>query len=139
MEVLKVMLERGAIAPSKAYDSDAGYDICTREEFTLYPNQSHFVDTGVHIELPAGYAVQLISKSGLNCKHDITSTGLIDSGYSGSIGVKLYNHGYHAYHFSAGDKISQMLIVKCESPDILVVEDVNGGERGDNGFGSTGK
>lgn len=137
-DTLKVSLERGAFAPERAYNDDAGYDLRTREEFTLYPNTSYSVDTGVHIELPRGYAAEVISKSGLNVKHDITSTGLIDAGFSGTIIVKLYNHGYHAKHFNAGDKISQLLIVKHESPDIVVVEQVTGGERGNNGYGSTG-
>ena len=80
-----------------------------------------------------------MSKSGLNVNHDITSTGLIDEGYTGSVVVKLYNHGDKDYTVKPGDKISQLVIVPIIKPNIYVVEELEDTERGDNGFGSTGR
>ena len=82
----------------------------------------------------------LKSKSGLNVKHGILSEGVIDAGYTGSIVAKLYNHGDSLVVFSAGDKITQLVIMPVYIPDELeVVEEFESTERGSNGFGSTGK
>ena len=81
----------------------------------------------------------LISKSGLNVKHSITSTGLIDEGYDGEIVVKLYNHGDDQYTIHTGDKISQLMVIPVIYPQIKQVEDLNQkSERGSSGFGSSG-
>ena len=81
----------------------------------------------------------MFSKSGLNVKHDITSTGVIDEGYDGEIMVKLYNHGEDSYQVNAGDKVSQLLVVHVLYESIEKVDSINGGDRGSNGFGSTGR
>jgi dUTP pyrophosphatase len=80
----------------------------------------------------------LKSKSGLNVKHGITSEGVIDVGYTGSIAVKLYNNSDKAYGFKAGDKISQLVIMPILTPSFEQVEEFEETERGNNGFGSTG-
>ena len=103
------------------------------------PYSSAGIDTGVHIEIPEGYVGMLKSKSGLNVKHDITSEGVIDSGYTGSICVKLYNHGQNAYEVNKGDKISQLVIMPIFTPALEIVSHLDSTERGDGGFGSTGK
>lgn len=97
------------------------------------------VDTGVHVALPCGCAGLLVSKSGLNVKHDITSTGLIDEGYTGSIVVKLYNHGGEDHEFEAGDEITQLVVIPVVCEPLKQVSAFNPSERGDNGFGSTGR
>ena len=145
---LKIKLDEGAYPLSKAYSTDAGYDIKTPISFTVSANSSFIVDTGVHVQLPHEYAGLLVSKSGLNVNHGITSTGLIDEGYTGSIIAKLYNNSNEDYHFNKGDKITQLLLVKTKYLDIEIetkndeigeldsTEDV---KRGNNGFGSSGK
>ena len=79
------------------------------------------------------------SKSGLNVKHGIISDGVIDSGYTGSIVVKLYNMSGFDYKINAGDKISQLVILSCLLPGLEPVEALEDTERGDCGFGSTGR
>lgn len=74
-----------------------------------------------------------------NVKHGITSEGVIDEGYTGSIVVKLYNHTLDNYYVSVGDKISQLVVIPVLTPEIEFVDVLNGGERRDNGFGSTGR
>lgn len=81
----------------------------------------------------------LKSKSGLNVKHGITSEGVIDEGYTGSIVVKLYNHTLDDYHVNIGDKISQLVVVPVLTPGLEFVDALDGGERGENGFGSSGR
>lgn len=102
-------------------------------------HSSAIIDTGVHIEIPEGYVGMLKSKSGLNVKHDITSEGVIDSGYTGSICVKLYNHGSNAYEVNKGGKISQLVIMPIITPAFEIVDHLDSTERGNGGFGSTGK
>ena len=97
------------------------------------------IDTGVHIELPNGTVGFLKSKSGLNVKHDITSEGVIDVGFTGSIKAKLYNHGTKPYQVLRGDKITQLVIFDCRFPDVEIVDKLESTERGENGFGSTGR
>ena len=97
------------------------------------------IDTGVHIQLPRRTTGFLKSKSGLNVKYGITSEGVIDVNYSGSIRVKLYNHSDTDYMFLAGDKVSQLVILPVIIPKRLkLVERLKVIGRGNNGFGSTG-
>ena len=81
----------------------------------------------------------LKSKSGLNCRHGLTSEGVIDAGYTGSIVVKLYNHSETDYVVNAGDKISQLVILPILSPVPKLVDSLEDTARGNGGFGSTGK
>lgn len=136
---MKIKLDPGAYMPDRAHDTDAGLDLRSPEDITVPARGSAVIDTGVHIELPPMTAGLLVSKSGLNVKHDITSTGLIDEGYTGSIAVKLYNHGEADYHISAGDKVSQLVIIGIARPYIKLVPELNDTERGAGGFGSTGR
>lgn len=137
---MKVKLDEGACEVTRAHKIDAGLDLRTPKEFTIKAHDSYVIDTGVHIELPKGTFGQLFSKSGLNVKHSIVSLGgTIDEGYTGSIVVKLYNEGDEDYKFRKGDKIVQVVIMPYLSPDIEYVDSLDKTERGDNGFGSSGR
>lgn len=136
---MRIKLDVGAYEPVRGHSTDAGLDIRSRETKTIFPHSSEVFKTGVHVELPSGTAGVLISKSGLNTMSDITSTGLVDDGYTGEIVVKLYNHGDNHYKVRAGDKITQLVIVPVLYEPVEVVDEITGGERGDNGFGSTGR
>lgn len=136
---MKVKLDSGAFMPTRAYATDAGLDIYARETQIVPARESAIFDTGVHIELPEGTVGMLKSKSGLNVKHGITSEGVIDVGYSGSICVKLYNHSGYDYKVHKGDKISQLVIMPILTPTLELVEELEERGRGNNGFGSSGK
>ena len=126
--------------PTRAHEWDAGLDIYAREKQVVPARESAKFDTGVHIELPVGTVGFLKSKSGLNVKHGITSEGVIDVGYTGSIVVKLYNNSGVDYTVNAGDKISQLVILPVVIPDsIMLTQNLEETERGDGGFGSTGR
>lgn len=136
---MKIKLEPGAYMPERKHDTDAGLDIKAMHGQRVMPGGSAVFRTGVHVELPAGCAGLLVSKSGLNIKHDITSTGLIDEGFSGEIRVKLFNHGPDSYLVSAGDSISQLVVIPVRYVDVVVVDEIKAGDRGEDGFGSTGR
>ena len=136
---MKIKLDSGAFIPVRAHDTDAGADLRSPVDTSIPARGSCVIDTGVHIQLPHGYVGMLKSKSGLNVKHGITSEGVIDEGYTGSIMVKLYNHSDEPYKIERGDKITQLVIVPCEYVDFDLVDDLEDSERGDDGFGSTGK
>lgn len=136
---MRVMLDEGAIAPIRAHKTDAGYDICSREDALIRAGGFRTFDTGVHIQIPHGWCGLLVSKSGLNVNHGIKSTGLIDEAYTGSIRVKLYNDGSEDYYVHQGDKISQLVLLPYGAFDVVVVDELADTERGDAGFGSTGR
>lgn len=136
---MKVMLDSGAYIPTRAHLDDAGLDIYSREDKVVPARGSAKFDTGVHIELPPRSVGFLKSKSGLNVKHNLTSEGVIDVGYTGSIVVKLYNHGDTDYYVSDGDKISQLVILPIIRPPMVIVDSLERTERGEGGFGSTGR
>lgn len=136
---MKVKIDKDAFPIERAHEADAGYDIRTPIPLYVPAKGSALVDTRVHVSIPEGYVGILKSKSGLNVKHDIIGTGTIDSGYTGSIRVKLYNLGEHDHLFDRGDKIIQIVFYPIYTPDIEYVDSLEETERGDNGFGSTGK
>lgn len=142
---MRVKLDKGAFMPKRAHILDAGYDIKTPVSITVPPFTAHngpgkaVVYTGIHVEIPKGYAGFIKSKSGLNLWDDITTEGVVDSGYTGQIVVKLYNHGPIEKHFDIGDKITQLVIIPVFTPDLEAVEELADTERGENGFGSTGR
>lgn len=138
--IVKVKLDPGAFVPKHGHDADAGWDLCAKEDFVV-PAGGHAVhDTGVHLAVPEGYCGLLVSKSGLNVKHSILSTGLVDALYNGPIVVKIYNHDKgRDYEFKAGEKITQVVILPIPKVELEIVSELEDSERGSSGFGSTGK
>lgn len=136
---MKVVLDEGAKMPTRAHEADAGYDLYSRENAVIYHGDSHRFDTGVHVQIPRGYAGLIVSKSGLNVRYGVQSEGLIDADYTGSITVKLYNHGNAAVRIEKGQKISQLVIIPIITPELEQAESLEETERGDGGFGSSGK
>lgn len=137
---MNIMLDKGAYMPTRAHKTDAGLDLYAKSDtHVIVPvGGSAVFDTGVHVEIPAGWTGLVKSKSGLNVKHGILSDGVVDCGYSGSIVVKLYNHGEHAVTITGGMKISQLVVVPCMIDEPVLVDSLPDSERGNNGFGSTG-
>lgn len=136
---MKVKLDKGAYMPERAHAQDAGYDIRTPERVVIYPHSYAKIDTGVHVQIQEGYVGMLKSKSGLNVNGDLTGEGVIDAGYTGSIVVKLYNHGSQYRILEAGDKIIQLVILPIITPELEPVNELEDTERGNDGFGSTGR
>lgn len=136
---MKIKLDPGAYMPVRAHEQDAGYDLRTPVRAVIHSEGSVVIDTGVHVQIPDGYVGFLKSKSGLNVRLDLAGEGVIDAGYTGSITVKLYNHGKQFHVFEAGDKIIQLVILPIITPDLEQVDDLEDTDRGTDGFGSTGR
>ena len=136
---MKIKLDEWAFVPTRAYDGDGGLDLYAMNDQVVPARGSAIFDTGVHVQLPPFTAGLIVSKSGLNFKHDIQNDGLIDIPYRGSIKIKLYNHGDTDYMVHRGDKISQLVVVDIRIPHLKIVDELDETERGNNGFGSTGK
>lgn len=135
---MKVKLDKGAYMPTRAHKTDAGLDLYSPINTTIYPDDSVCIDTGVHLEIPEGYVGDIKSKSGLMVNEDIVTDGTVDCGYTGSIRVKLFNHGMTEVRIVKGQKIAQIVIKKIITPELELVDELGETERGDNGFGSTG-
>ena len=136
---MRIVLDEGAVKPTRAHEYDAGLDLYAMEDGYIRCNQSRTFDTGVHVEIPEGYVGLVKSKSGLMCNHGIITDGTIDAHYTGSVRVCLFNHGTSKYEVKAGDKIAQLVIVPCLLPELEMVDKLEDTDRGDNGFGSTGR
>lgn len=142
---VRFAMDAFAVEPTRSHDTDAGTDLHAPSDIDLPAHGSVVVHTGVHVELPPGTKGEILSKSGLNIKHQIVSTGLIDETYNGEIVVRLYNLGDEDYHFQAGDKITQLVISPVIYPKFVQVAPIilstapRRDGRGDQGFGSTGR
>lgn len=154
---VRYTLDKGAYPPEKAHPDDAGFDLripdiddpkdynmefLRKDENSGDHRISMVIDTGVHIEIPRGYVGLVMGRSGLNVNHGvICPTGVIDSGFTGSIKVKLYglSDDDEILFLKSGDKIAQLLIVPLGVCNLQQVDKLDETERGDNGFGSTGR
>ncbi len=137
---MKVKLDAGATKPIRAHADDAGLDLYARYGGAVIPGKFSLFETGVHVQIPKGYVGLVKSRSGL-MKHGITADGTIDSGYTGSIKVVLFNHSDSTFPFpiEQGDRIAQLVIVPCVTEDVELVSSLEETERGENGFGSSGR
>ena len=136
---IRIALDEFAIAPYRAHSDDAGLDLMSPFNAEIPAFGTYTIDTGVHIAIPKGYAGFLKSRSGLNINHSVTTEGVIDCGYTGSIVVKMYNFADEPYQVKRGDKITQLVIVPIKTPELILVHELEGTERGNGGFGSSGR
>lgn len=122
----------------KPREGDAGYDLRSMEEVTIWPGIQQIIKTGIRVEIPAGYVGLVKDRSSMASKQIYTHGGVIDSVYRGEVKVLLANHGNMPHQIRKGDKIAQLLIVPVltlETERVLVLSDTI---RGESGFGSTG-
>ena len=130
--------------PSYETSASAGLDIRAfiEEKCTLIPGERKLIKTGLFLEIPEGYEAQVRPRSGLALKNGITvlnSPGTIDADYRGEIGVILINHSAEIFEINSGDRIAQLVFAKVEQAVWYETESLNETERGEGGFGSTGK
>ena len=139
-----VRLVDGAVFPLYAKDGDAGADLVAAEAVTLEPRGGRaLISTGIAIAIPDGYAGFVQPRSGLAFKYGITclnTPGLIDSGYRGELKVLLINTDpENSFQVTKGERIAQLVIQRVESCLFTEVETLDDSERGQGGFGSTGR
>lgn len=133
-------LTESARIPNFAHDTDAGLDLCADEKIEINPGERTLISTGIAMAIPNGHVGLIWDKSGVATKKGIkTLAGVIDAGYRGEVKVALLNTSSEIQVFESGDKLAQMLIQKIEHPEITEVSELDDTERGEGGFGSTGK
>ena len=136
------MLSDTATMPSYQTDGAAGLDVCCSEPFELQPMERKMVGTGIRIAVPPGYEAQVRPRSGLAFKHGISmvnTPGTIDSDYRGEVKLILINFGSDAVKFNQGERIGQLVLSPVVQAALVLVEELDETERGQSGFGSTGR
>lgn len=142
---LKVeLLNDDAKFPEYAYPSDSGFDLFSTEEVILQPFGRALVPTGIKLSIPEEYEIQVRPKSGLAINQGLTvlnTPGTVDSGYNGEIKVIMFNTNNISVTIPKGMKVAQAVlcpVVNGKYVNLIQVDEVNGGDRQNNGFGSTG-
>lgn len=136
---MEIKLDNYAFMPHRAHPTDAGLDLRSPESVYIEARQSVTIKTGVHIKLPENTYGRIASKSGLMVHHGILTDGTVDEGFSGEICVCLFNLSDAGYYVERGDKVAQLIVTPCQYVTVETVVEISGGERGENGFGSTGR
>lgn len=142
---IKIVKKEGIALPKYMSEGAAGLDVCAniKEEVTLGQLERTLIPTGIRLEIPHGYEVQVRPRSGLALKHGITlvnSPGTIDSDYRGEIGIILINLSKEPYTVKKGERIAQLVVQKVYRGEFEEVEGLDEtSKRGNGGFGHTGK
>lgn len=144
MQRVKIINKSDLPLPQYQTELSAGMDIPANVEsaITLQPGERQLIATGLYLEIPPGYEMQIRPRSGLALKHGITvlnSPGTVDADYRGEIKVLLINHGQEPFQISKGDRIAQMVLAKHEVISWEVTSNLNPSDRGEGGYGSSGK
>lgn len=138
-------LHKDATLPTKAHPGDAGWDLhCYPKNDSPYaevaPGKSALVGTGIAVSIPPGYFGYIRSRSGLASKSNLeVGAGVVDSGYTGEVRVLLRNHGDRIQYPVLGDRIAQLLILPIPEVTLVEVDSFEETDRGDGGFGSSGR
>ncbi len=128
--------------PTAQHAGDAGYDLEAAVDVVLGPGERALVPTGIAVAIPAGYAGLVVPRSGWAIKHGLSvvnAPGIVDAGYRGELQAILINHGSEPIEIKVGDRIAQLLIVAVPSVEWLEVDVLEDSDRGEAGFGSTGR
>jgi len=140
LKILK--LDKDLPTPKYAHHGDAGMDVYSAEEYILKPCERKIFSTGLKVEIPEGYEIQIRPRSGLAAKNGITivnTPGTIDHQYRGVVGVILINHGQEPFEVKKGERIAQFVMNKFETMELEETEELSETARGEGGFGSTGR
>ena len=136
-------LSDAATIPTRAHPGDAGLDLYAAEAATLEPGERTSVGTGIALEIPDGHAGLVLPRSGIAAKHGISlvnAPGLIDAGYRGEVRVLLLNtDSSNPFVIAVGDRIAQLLVTPFAEARPVAAVELAASERGDGGFGSSGR
>ena len=141
--IVKIVNKSDNALPQYETGGSAGLDVRSAEDGVLNPGEFKLVKTGLSVEIPYGYEIQVRPRSGMALKYGVTvlnSPGTIDSDYRGEIGVILMNHGKLPYAIIKGERIAQLVLCPVEKVQWLATDALGTStKRGEKGFGSTGK
>ena len=143
IEIPVTRLRDGAVLPTRAYEGDAGLDLVACERHELAPGERTLVGTGIAVAIPKGHAGFVTPRSGLAAQHGITivnTPGIVDSGYRGELRVILHNTDEEEpFVVEPGMRIAQLVVVEIPHAALREVEELPPSERGEDGFGSSGR
>jgi dUTP pyrophosphatase len=128
-----------AIIPKRGSKQAAGYDLYTIDEGRLMPKQTRLFDTGISFTVPEGTYGRIAPRSGLSKKGILVNAGVVDRDYTGPVKVMLHNLSDDMYQVKKNDRIAQLIIEKIATPIIEEVASLEETDRGEGGFGSTGR
>ena len=140
--IVQVINESLNMLPAYETPQSAGMDVKCTEQIVLNPGERVLAKTGLYVEIPSGFEIQVRPRSGLALKHGVTvlnTPGTIDSDYRGEIGVILINHSSTVVEFAKGERIAQLVLARVERIQWELTDSLSGTKRGRHGFGSTGK
>src|SRR6056300_2084323 len=128
-----------ATLPSRGSAHAVGYDLYASEDYLIPRGTRMIVNTGIAIVIPKNCYGRVAPRSGLAVKHGIqVGAGVVDPDYMGEVKVVLFNHGDKDFEVKKGDRVAQLILERCETPEVEEVGTVEDTERGAGGFGSTG-
>ena len=130
-------LNKEAVLPEYTREGDSGFDLRSVENTRILPGRMAVVSTGLALDLPSGYEVQIRPRSGLSIKVN-NSPGTIDSNYRGELKIILINHGMEIFNISIGDRIAQGVLQEVPKAVWNLVDTLTDSNRGEDGFGSSG-
>ncbi len=144
MNIKVKKLKPDATVPTMGSKFAAGADLYSAEDadVVIEPSETKFIGTGLAMEIPEGYVGLVYARSGLACKRGLApanKVGVVDSDYRGEIKVALHNHGKEAQTVEKGERIAQMVIAPYLSVNYEEADELSETERGEGGFGSTGR
>ena len=142
MMIVQVINESLNMLPAYETPQSAGMDVRCTEHIVMNPGERVLAKTGLYVEIPAGFEIQVRPRSGLALKQGVTvlnTPGTIDADYRGEIGVILINHSSTVVEFAKGERIAQLVMARVERIEWQLTESLSGTKRGQHGFGSTGK
>lgn len=144
MKIAVKKLRENAIMPTFGSLGAAGADLyaCLVSPVTVAPGETAFIPTGLAMELPVGYVGLVYARSGLACKRGLApanKVGVIDSDYRGEFIVALHNHGTESQTVAPGERIAQLVVTPILMPEYVETDSLSATQRGEGGFGSTGK
>ena len=132
-------LVQDATLPTRGSSGAVGYDLYSIDEVVVSPSQRALVGTGVAVILPMNVYGRVAPRSGLAVKYGIqVGAGVVDPDYRGEIKVVIFNQGDRDFVIKKGDRIAQLVLERCETPDVREIESLDETDRGSGGFGSTG-
>lgn len=142
IDLLVKCLVPDAVIPFKAHEDDAGFDLFATESFTIKSGETLVIPTGIAVQLPKNFEIQIRPRSGITSNTKLrVQLGTVDRGYRGELGIIIDNISQESksYTINKGDKLAQFIVNELPIVNIIVVDELSDGDRGTNGFGSTGQ
>ena len=132
-------LSSDATLPTRAYPDDAGLDIYGLEDALIGPSEGKMISTGFAMAVPAGHVGMVCDRSSMAKNGLKTAGGIIDAGYRGEVKIVLWNLSKEQIRVARGERIAQLLILPIQTPAVCEAVELPSAERGEKGFGSSGR